>query len=151
MNMDLQRITERTEAITPTTDAPTLIEILGTVADYRKALKECEDRAWAALEELVKANGPITYGHTKYYIGTVTKDKCRNTRAAVEAVMIAAGGDIDTFNDVLSVNAFKYAAARKLLGPEYEKHFETVVEDELKEGKSVPKKELKAADTRFVK
>lgn len=151
---DLTRITDQTQSITDATPAEELHNMIGVCADLRKALKECEDRAWLALEERVRQLGDLTIGHIRYYIGKETKVKCKSVRNAVEAVLKATGGDADKFTECLSANAFKPGATRDMflaegVGEFYTEVFEVVEEAELKTGK--PKTGLKSVDTRFIK
>jgi hypothetical protein len=85
---------------------------------------------------------------TEYFVAPKKKIKCRSISAAVKAIFEAAGGDEQAFCDTLSANAIKYGEARKLLGDDFEKYFETQIEMGLDHK---PVKELKSINTRFLK
>ncbi len=69
--------------------------------------------------------------------------------ATVEALLTATNGDFQAFCEVLSSNALKHGAARKVLPEEvYSQFFVTEVAEDLKEGGT--KKKLQKFDERFL-
>ena len=59
-------------------------EVICMVDAARERLKELQQHLEAALTEHVRANGDLTIGMVRYYIGTEKKTKCRDVEAGIE-------------------------------------------------------------------
>ncbi len=118
---------------------------------YTAEIKRLKALCEAVMIEKIKASGALEVRPGIRYIVTVDKTtKCDNVPMAVEAILNAVGGDFTKFCGVLSSNALKHGAAKKILAPEdYEKLFKVTVKDSLEE-KGEPKKKLAKIDERFL-
>lgn len=119
-----------TEIETPVDDVLELRENLSFMLTQIKGLQKNLDER---LIEWIRANGTIEYGTKKIYVGTKKDTKCKALRPALEALMIACGGDWEKFCECMASGAIKYGAAKTVLGDEWGDHFETVEKSELKE------------------
>jgi len=124
-------------------DAMEVVRLLG---DTHRALKA---RVEAAAIRHIEAHGPFTSGTTRYYVGANKTTRCLDVRKTVEAVLTAAGGDVDAFVECLSAGAFKPKRTCALLGEGADVLFETRETKDLKTGE-VGAKRLQAVDERFV-
>ena len=104
--------------------------------EYRARLKD------AAIDYLERAGGVDT-ATTRFYVGDKKTTKCRDTRAAVDAILQAAGGDFDEFMACLSSQPLKHGQCRAVLGDDWGQHFTTETAPDLKTGK--PAREIKRA------
>lgn len=125
----------------PTTRAETINRV-GWLMDKAKEIKRLMDEA--LLEILTAEDGPREFevGGVRFYAGNKSKTVCRDNQAALMALLDHAGGDFTKVADCLSASGLKHGACRTVLGEEYEQHFETVTELDVKTGK--PKKQVKA-------
>lgn len=125
-----------TEAI-----AETINRVEWLVSKAREVKKQLDD---ALLERLTSGDGPreITIGTVKYYVAARSKVKCIDQEAALLALLDHTGGDLTKLADCLSANGLKHGACRTVLGDEYDAHFETITEIDVKTGQ--PKKQVKA-------
>jgi hypothetical protein len=100
------------------------------------------------LIDRINASGPIQYGNgVRFYVSHPKTTKCRNLKAAIDALAVATGGEEQLFLGCFSSNAIKYGQAKKHLTKEqYDKLFETVVKDKLEDGSEAPKRLVKADD-----
>jgi hypothetical protein len=133
-------------------DAPTdtLLDYGGRIDAAKALLKEISQRWEAAMVSRIERDGPIEVGPIRYYAGPDKDTKCVDVRATTEACMDAAQGDVDAYTSVLSSNAYKPGACRKLLPPEkFDALFVTTERVVLKEGK--PAKQLQKVNTSFLK
>lgn len=125
-----------------------LREKLAFMAGQIKALQQSMD---ARLMEWIEANGAITIGTRKIYVGTKKDTKCKDLKPALVALLEASGGDWEAFAECLSSNAIKYGAAKTVLGEDvWAQHFEVVTKTELKEGEEKPVKQLVDFDEKFL-
>lgn len=139
-------------------DAATVDDMLGArdfIGCLKEAIKEAEARVDAAMERHIRANGPIRSGDDYWYVGFNKKTKCRDTKKAVDAILMVAAGDEQRLLDCFSANWVKHGTVKKLLkefGQEamYDELFETVKDDKLKNGEPT-KEELQYINTRFLK
>lgn len=138
-------------------------EVIATAIGAVRELKERADEASKWLDEallaIVRANGPFTIGHVRYYAGVKTTIKCVSPVRTAAAILSLSGVDFDPSHDLkllgecLSSGAFKHGACRDVLGPEWGEHFKETTADELKEGKPAKEKpaaKLQKVDTRFI-
>lgn len=107
--------------------------------DFLKQLKEATAKANADMEAAVigwiNANGDLSDGQVRYYVGPNKTTKCLNVRTTLEAIFEAKDGDLDALMDCLSSNPFKPATTIKLIGPRAEECFKTEEVMDLKTGK----------------
>jgi hypothetical protein len=136
-----------------TATAEDMILVLGRVQEAQRELKLMREHVEARLVEKLRTlpGRAVQFGTVKYYVGAEKKVKCRDVRLAILALMDAAGGDFAAFSDTLSANAIKQGAAKKVLGPAFDQHFETTTEEVLEEGKAKPAETLHVFDERFRK
>jgi uncharacterized protein YpmB len=128
-----------------------VMAIYDRICFYSREIKRIKDLAETAVMEWIKANGDLNAGNgIRYYVGTDKTTKCKDVAATVEAILVAVEGDAKRFTDILSANAIKHGAAKKVLPPEvYEQLFEVVVRETLEEGK--PKTKLVRFDEKFTR
>ncbi len=93
--------------------------------------------------------GEMVIGDVVHFVTNKKKVKCRNIPAAIDAILIACEGEVAAMADVLSSDAIKVGAARKLLGDaKFEELFETRFEEDLDHK---PVKVLASVNKAFVK
>lgn len=119
-----------------------------------KRLKELATEYGKRAEELltkyVEQNGEFTDGGVRYYVAVEKKYKCNDVREMVETALVRTGGDVDAMCLLLSSNAFKHGACKKLLGEDFQKFWTVSEAVDLKTG--APKgKRLQIVDTQFIK
>lgn len=124
-------------------DTPT--EVLLDAGDKIAALGEIlrdVKRMWEAkMIERIEAKGPIQCGDILYRVGNPPKTTCTNLPRAVEAVLIAVGGDFDRFCEHLSSGALKHGACKGTLPPEeFERFFLVEREKELQSDEATPRR-----------
>ena len=101
--------------------------------DALKALaRDLDAKFDAAAIKWIQANGEITSGTRRLYVGPNKTTKCKDVKATVGAVLDACGGDLEQFTECLSSGAFKPGATKKLLGDKADALFETVETADLK-------------------
>ncbi len=135
-----------------TADADTLLQTYETVKFYLQELKRLKLMIEAAMMGKIKASGPLVISPTVRYVIAIDKvTKCKDVAGAVNAVLDATGGDLGALNMVLSANAIKHGAAKKVLPPEvWGKYFEVVVKESLEEDGKKKEKLLKV-DEKFMR
>jgi hypothetical protein len=116
---------ERIEAIPQLSHDEVLNALLASEDAVRK-LTESRDKVRAAVLEWVKVNGELTNGSQRWYVAKDKTEKCINVSKTFSAVMEAVAGDESQLALVLSTNAFKPGATKKLLGDETFKQLFTV-------------------------
>lgn len=146
---ELQALSGEVVAIHDEVEAGQVAAIIDKMDAYKRRIKEIDATLKEALIDWINANGELTLGTKRYYVGSTKKtkpvDRIKLTIALIEAVQ----GDFDSFDEMLSANAFKPGACKKLLGDEWGNHFEETIVEDVKTGK--PKKDVKVIDERFVK
>ena len=152
MNHDIARMADdAAKAI----DAESTVDQVCLAIQYRDALREgtrelCE-RVEEAVIEWIKANGDVTIGPKRYYVGTTKTTKCRNPTDTLRAVLDATCGDVDAVGELLAAGAWKPGACRSVLPPVvYDGLFETREVADLKTGVAKPPS-LQVIDERFVR
>jgi hypothetical protein len=138
-------------AIVPETPADNVLEIYDRIKFYKSELARIHGVCEQQMIEWIKANGDLELNDTsRFYVGDEKRVKCVNVPAAVEALITACNGDFTAFCEILSSNALKHGAAKKVLPAEvFEQFFATEVVEDLKTGAA--KKKLLKADERFIK
>ncbi len=132
---------------------PTRDDVLAAL-NAAKRLKEIaaalHARATDILTKFVQANGEFEDGGVRFYLATEKKQKCNGVREMMEAALVRTGGDVDAICTLLSSNAFKPGACKKMLGKDFDKFWTTTEAVDLKTGE--PKgKRLQIVDTQFIK
>ncbi len=137
------------DAITDKADAQIILDLINKVDWIGSRSRELKKELEPKLIAWIEANGDIEVGTVRYYIGNNKKDKCNDLPLTVQALFTACGGDFETFCSVLSANAIKAGAAKKLIGEDkFAKLFDTIIEKDIKTGK--PVKMVHRVDSRFV-
>lgn len=134
------------------TDTPReqVVQAIDRIDFLKRTARELDQQLKAALIEWIDANGEITIGESRYYVGSKKAVKCRDAEQTLEALMTATGGDFAKVCDCLTSNAWKHGAARGVLDDaEFERCFHTVVQKEAKTGRAV--REVKQINERFVR
>ena len=150
-------LTELELAVSTIDDGATLDLIgdtLGKLDFLKEQIRLAEHDLKARLVEYIKANGEFQLGPIRYYIGPDRETKCTNLRGCVEAVLVETGGDVDAFTCLLSMNAFKPGACKKLLPlSKYSELFLTTEKTRLKQGEpeGPPQPQLQKVDQRFIR
>lgn len=132
-------------------DAETVVDHLDALNVLARRARELKSAVEESVVSWIEANGDLHVPGTsaRYYAGTKKTTKCVDARRAFEAVLDAAGGDLEAAMETLASNAIKAAAARKVLsGEAYGSLFVTEEKPVLKEGKAT--KSLIRVDERFV-
>lgn len=130
----------------------TLMQTYETIKFYQECLKRLKLMVEAAMMGKIKQSGPLIVREgVRYVVGTDKMTKCKDVAGAVNAVLDATGGDLAALNMVLSANAIKHGAAKKVLPLDvYGKFFEVITKESLEEeGKK--KEKLMKLDDRFLK
>jgi hypothetical protein len=115
--------------------------MLDRVKNMKTFLEAC------MLEWIIENHADIVCGEVRWYAGTAKTVKCHNIPGALEALMVATEGDFSKLCEVLSSNAIKQGAAKKILRDDWNKFFTVAEEQDLKEGK--PVKSLQTFNTAF--
>jgi hypothetical protein len=135
--------------ISPETPTDEIARILNTLGAMKERIKEVEKLIEAQLVERINQAGPFVLGTVRYYVGKKKTTKCVNVPGALEAVLLAVGGDWEKFTEFLSSQPVKYGAAKGILDAEtWGTLFKVEEEDELKEGSAA---RLMKTDTKFLK
>lgn len=156
MSTTIQTAATETELVIAELDDSASAELAAAALDkvrlWNELGRELKAKLEAAMIRFIQANGEVTIGPVRYYVGTKKTTKCLDNGEAVKS-MLELGG-VELLRDVLSSSAFKHGAARKRLaelGCEdvYDRLFETSEEQELKDGKAVKTVSLLSFDERF--
>ena len=108
-------------------------EFLAELARRVKAMQaEVTDRA----VDLLRKSGPVVIGEVKYWAGPEVDWKPCDMRKIFAQVLETTGGDVDAMMGVLSTNAFKPGATRKMIGDDL---FERVESWTMKDNEKRPK------------
>ena len=148
---DLLRRVLATTVISNDQDTEAVLDSLNTLDAVTRRARELKSAVEDSVVSWIEANGDLHVPGTsvRYYAGTKKITKCVDARRAFEAVLDAAGGDLEAAMETLASNAIKAAAARKVLpGEAYGALFVTEEKPVLKEGKT--SKSLIRVGERFV-
>ncbi len=151
MSVELDILEREAASISGELTNDQVLAIYDQLRFYQREIKRLIDLAETAMLEWIKGHGDLIVSPTvRYYAGTSKTTKCTDLPAAVAALMEATGGNFEKFCQVLSANALKHGAAKKILDPNvYDLCFKVEVKDTLEEGK--PVKKLMKADDAFVR
>lgn len=128
------------------------LEILGRIQVLREALEEVRGVVEQAAVEWIRSNGELHDGTKRYYIGTTKRTRCKDRGATLQAVMDAAGGDMELVVSTLASDAFKHGACRQILSDEaYSSLFTTSEVEKLEEGASKSEPKLQVFDSAFAR
>jgi len=149
--MDKQQLQEAAGGQITTAMSPDQVaQTWSTLLALEKRMREVKNSMRDQMIEWIDANGELLIGDVRYYVGTVTKNRCNDITRTLEQVMNSAGGSMEDVAGTLSSNAFKHGATRNLVGDaKFHELFTVEQVPDLKTGK--PRRELKSADTRFLK
>jgi len=143
------RITDAIAALDMECAAPdALLKTMNDLDLLKREVRELGHLMEAAAIDWIKAHGDITVGEMRYYVGTTTHSKSTDHKATVDAILRAAGGDLDQLAECISSDGLKSGACKKLLGETvFHTKFSTVVMSDLKTGK--PLRKLKKSNDNF--
>ena len=120
--------------------------------NFLDALKEATrglgERLEPAVIKWIEANGEISFGDIRYYVGPNKTTKCKDLTETA-ATLLELGG-VETLVKGLSTSAFKHGACRTLIEDSaiYDKLFETTEVQDLKTGTAKPPR-LQKVNERF--
>ncbi len=118
-----------------------LLEAGDKLARLGEFLKEMRGRWEAAMVQRIESAGPIQDGEILYRVGNPPKTTCNDNAAAVEAVLIAVGGDFGKLCEHLSSGALKHGACKGTLAEaDYARLFTVTREPELQADPATPKR-----------
>lgn len=148
--MDTQLVKRQIEELDEAAPIDRVIDTLDKLKVLTELATEMKRTLDARLISYIQANGQITIGTIRYWVGPKVTKKGRNNLAIFKAVLAATDGDIDQVVDgYLAADAFKPGACEKLLTrEEFDQLFEITTKLDLKTGK--PSHELLKVDDRFV-
>ena len=140
------------QKLTTAADADQCAALILKVDRALERMRELKKLLDDALMEWIRANGDLTIGTVRYYVGDETVTTCRNVADAMRTLLELLGPG--KLGECLSSNAIKYGAARSMLAevgcPEvFEQLFLVAKKEVLKDGK--PTKKLIKADQRFLR
>lgn len=125
-----------------------VLQSIGIMANLKAKVKELDANHKAALLAWIQFNGEIEDGETRYYVGSEKRTKCNNNRQAIEAILNACAGDVDSLAACIASDGLKHGACKTVLGEDgYKEHFTVIVTEDVKTGK--PKRKVLTASTRF--
>jgi hypothetical protein len=146
----LEALAKRVSAVEIDTPLETVLDTQGKLDFMLNAIRDLKSKLTEQLILWIEANGDITVGTRRLYVGTRRETKCRDLRPAIEALLNDCDGDIDKLCRCLSVNAIKAGAAKIVMTEQhYDQHFQVVEKTELREGVETPVKSLIEVDTAF--
>ncbi len=148
--MNTETLETSLATIDPEVPREAVLQAVDFVARLGEIYRQLKAQLDARMVEWIDANGELVNGEVRYYVGNDKDTKCVDLKETLNACYAAAGGDEDALITVLSTNAFKPGACRKLLPADtYAKCFVTTERVKVLEGK--PVKQLQKFDGRFVR
>jgi len=128
-------------ALSEDTPAEAVLEVYDRCRFYLAEIKRIQKLCEAFMIEKIKHDGPLEVREgVKYVVTTDKTTKCVDLPGTVEALMGAVDGDFSRFCGVLSANAIKTEAARKVLSiDQYEQFFKVTFKDKLEGGEKADK------------
>lgn len=129
-------------------------EDLGALKDrltfFAGKIKEMRAMLDAKMLEIIQETGQdIEIGPVRYYAGIDKEKKCKDYKAALVALLDKSGGDMDAVVGCIASGGLKPGACKSILGDDFDKYFETVEKDVIKDGK--PTKKLLSTNENFTK
>ncbi|MCR4331803.1 MAG: hypothetical protein NUV34_03740, partial [Sulfuricaulis sp.] len=119
--------------------------ILCLGATVRDAKKQFDEQ----IISWIQANGDLTIGDKRYYVGPEKTTKSIDNARTLEALLTATDGDVQAIAGLLSSQPYKHGSCRGVLGDQWDKCF--IVEEKLDLKTGVAKKELLVFDPTFTK
>lgn len=139
--MPLSDTQEKALAVNPLMGNDEVMELHTNVCGMLARIKQIKKDVEQGMIAWMEANGTdLVIGDHRYYIGHNKKYKAKDQRAAIERLLDACGGDLEMFSGLLASGAIKPGAAKVALEGDFDKHFDTITELDLKTGK--PRKVL---------
>ena len=147
--MSEQELIRSIGALEESERAEDAVALLSRISVAKDRMRDLDKMVKEAVIEFIDRTGlePTTLDGKRYYVGIVKRTKCNDTRAALEALLNATGGDLDAIAECLSSNALKPGACRKSLDGTWDDHFTVTESPDLKTGKA--KRTLQLADDRY--
>ena len=131
LKQGLDAIAVSVSRIEPAASMDEVLQSLMLVRFAKQAIAESEAKWKQAAIDWIKANGEIRFGSEKWWVGDSKTTKCIDVRKTVEALLEKTAGDFDHFCTMLSANALKPGACKKLLGDDFKDHFKIEVKEKL--------------------
>lgn len=152
--VDLVRIKSTVLALPHNATVEQCATIINMVDSAMSRAKDLKHDLELVLIEWIKANGDLTIGPVRYYLGSKKTYKLNSAEETLGDLLSLTGGKVDRIAALMSASPFKPAATRDALAEMGEPDlfyqlFETIEETELREGKPVKVKKLQRVDTRF--
>jgi hypothetical protein len=95
------------------------------ISSLRQQLSDMAEEVEAFGLDHIRECGPFEVGDTRHYEKTDKQEKDRDPTTTFHALLAAADGDLAVATACLASDAIKAGAAKKVLGPDFAKHFET--------------------------
>ena len=129
---------KKVNALTTDSDVEQALEALDAVAFAKQELARLNAELNERIIEWIDENGDIERGDIRWYVGTPPVTKCVNPVAAAESILNFCEGDLDTFCEFFSADAFKAGEFKKRVGQEaFDAAFVVTRGTKVKEGKPV--------------
>jgi len=125
-----------------------VLEARAMLLNFKARMKEAEATMNANLVEWIEANGDITFGTKRLYVGHPKTTKCKNVGRAMLALFDACDGDFKEVANCMSINAIKHGAARGILEDQWDDHFTVTTKPAVKEGAA--EKQLLETDSNYI-
>jgi len=150
INDAINSLIDEVSSLSPDAPVEQVLTVRERIDAATQRLREVKGMIDDATIAWIDANGDIEVDTVRYYVSVSKTKKCKDNRAAVEAIFEAVGGDFDAFVETLSSNALKPGACGNVLSEEvFAEHFEVIEQKDLRTGK--PKKSVQKVDSRFIK
>lgn len=128
-------------AVNPLMSNDDVMDLHTNVCGMLARIKQIKADVEQGMIAWMETNGTdLVVGEHRYYVGRKIKYVTKDKKAAIERLLEACGGDLELFSGLLSVNAIKPGAAKTAMEGDFDKHFDTITEMDLKTGK--PRKVL---------
>lgn len=128
-----------------------LLSVKSEIKKYIEAMKALKAIFDAKMVDWIEANGDITIGPIRYYVGNTKTVKTKVPPwSIVNGCLDQAFGDLEyVLNSLASSNWCRHGEVRKLCPDKYNDWFETTSVKDIKTGK--PKRGLKRVDSTYLK
>lgn len=149
--LTLQSLECRVKLVEIETSVDDLLTLDSNLSFMAGQIKSLRDELNKRMIEWINKHGPITIGTRTIYVGEDKTTKCKDVKAAMQALLEASDGDWDRVVQCLSANAIKHGAAKAVLEGDWDTHFEVVKKAKLEEGEEKPVKKIVDMDTQWIK
>jgi len=128
-----------------------LMDVMDQLTEQARAVKYLKAEFDKKMVEWINANGDITLGDIRYYVGTTKKIKPKVDASTIIMDLIETHkGDIAAAIDATVASGWcRYGEVRKVRPEKFDEWFETEVVMDVKTGK--PKKSVQRADAKYAK